>query len=324
MEPRRPGNAIDPPTLVEVPGTLMGIMTTNNFKTVLLLGTLGVVFVGVGSLLGGQSGAIIALVFAGLMNFAMYFWSDKMALKMSKARPATELELPNVYSTIRYLTQRENMPMPTIHVIDSPQPNAFATGRNPKHAAVAVTTGILDIMSHQELEGVLAHEISHIKNRDILIATIAATIAAALAFLARMAFWGNLFGGGRRRNDNNPLMAIVGLVAMILAPLAGMIIQRAIGRAREFQADRSGAETTGSPLNLASALQKIDEASKRHVMNVNPAVSQLFIGDPMHALRSNPRGRQRQQGGAMLKWFSTHPPTQDRIDRLEKMQMGIR
>jgi heat shock protein HtpX len=294
----------------------------NNFKTVLLLGSLGVVFVGVGSI-WGQSGAIIALGFAALMNFAMYFWSDKLALKMSKARPADELELPNVYQAIRALTQREDMPMPKIYVIDSPQPNAFATGRNPKHAAVAVTTGILDIMSHQELEGVLAHEISHVKNRDILIATIAATIAAALAFLARMAFWGNMFGG-RRRNDSNPIMAIVGLVAMILAPVAGMIIQRAIGRAREFQADRSGAEATGAPLNLASALQKIEEASQRHVMQVNPAVSQLFIGDPMQALRSNARGRQRDQGSAMLKWFSTHPPTKERIDRLEKMAMGIR
>lgn len=296
-------------------------MTTNNLKTVFLLGTLGVVFVAVGSLLGGQSGAIVALVFAGLLNFAMYFWSDKMALAMSKARAVEEHELPNVYQTIRALTQRENMPMPRIYVIDSPQPNAFATGRNPKHAAVAVTTGILEIMSHQELEGVLAHEISHVKNRDILIATIAATIAAALAFLARMAFWGNLFGG-RRRNDNNPVMAVVGLVAMILAPLAGMLIQRAIGRAREFQADRSGAETTGAPLNLASALQKIEQASQRTVMNVNPAVSQLFIGDPMLGLRNDARAK--QQGGAFLRWFSTHPPTKDRIERLERMQMGIR
>lgn len=297
-------------------------MTTNNFKTVFLLGALGVVFILVGGALGGQSGAIIALVFAGALNFAMYFWSDKMALKMSGAKPATEQELPNVYQIVRSLTQRENMPMPTIHVIDSPQPNAFATGRNPNHAAVAVTTGILSIMSHQELEGVLAHEISHIKNRDILIGTIAATIAAALAFLARMAFWGNLFGGRRRSNDN-PLGAVIGLVAMILAPLAGMLIQRAIGRAREYQADRSGAETTGAPLNLASALQKIDEASQRHVMNVNPAVSQLFIGDPIKALRGG-RGRRQQQGTAMLKWFSTHPPTKERIDRLEKMAMGIR
>ena len=301
----------------------VGTMTTNNFKTVVLLGTLGAVFILVGGVLGGQSGAVIALGFAALMNFGMYFWSDKLALKMSKARPAEEHELPNVYQTIRALTQRENMPMPRIYVIDSEQPNAFATGRNPKHAAIAVTTGILGIMSHQELEGVLAHEISHVKNRDILIATIAATIAAALAFLARMAFWGNMFGG-RRRNNGNALMAIVGLVAMILAPIAGMIIQRAIGRAREFQADRSGAETTGAPLNLASALQKIEQASQRHVMNVNPAVSQLFIGDPMQALRGNARGRQGRQGSNMLKWFSTHPPTKDRIDRLEKMAMGIR
>tara|TARA_B100001123_G_scaffold434074_1_gene559966 strand:+ start:296 stop:1198 length:903 start_codon:yes stop_codon:yes gene_type:complete len=296
-------------------------MAMNNLKTVFLLGMLGVVFVIVGSLLGGQGGAIFALIFAAFFNFAMYFWSDKIALRMSGARPAAETELPDVYSTLRSLTQREDMPMPTVHLIDSPQPNAFATGRNPRHAAVAVTSGILGIMSHEELEAVLAHEISHIKNRDILIATVAATIAAALAFLARMAFWGQLFGG-RRRNDNNPLMAVVGLVAMLLAPIAGIIIQRAIGRAREFQADRSGAETTGAPLVLASALQKIEESSTRTVMQVNPAVSQLFIGDPMHALRGDSRRKQQNSGSSMLRWFSTHPRTKDRIERLEKMAMG--
>ena len=298
-------------------------MTTNNLKTVLLLGLLGVVFIGVGSLLGGQNGAFIALGFAGVMNFAMYFWSDKMALRMSKAKPAEEHELPHVYRTVRYLAQSENIPMPKIYVIDSPQPNAFATGRNPKHAAMAVTTGILDLMNERELEGVLAHEISHIKNRDILIATIAATIAAALAFLARMAFWGSLFGG-RRRSGNNPVMAIIGLVAMILAPLAAALIQMAISRSREFQADRSGAETTGSPLNLASALAKLEEGTRKHAMPVNPAVSQLFIADPMHALRSDPRSQGGRGQGGLLRYFRTHPPTQKRIERLENMTMGIR
>ena len=233
-------------------------MTTNNFKTVLLLGSLGVVFIAVGSLLGGQSGAIIALVFAGLMNFAMYFWSDKLALKMSGAKPVTENELPNVYSTLRYLTQRENMPMPTVHLIDSQQPNAFATGRNPKHAAVAVTTGILDIMNHEELEGVLAHEISHIKNRDILIATVAATIAAALAFLARMAFWGNLFGG-RRRNDNNAGHGDHRVGGDDPGPVGGHDHPARHRPGPRVPGRPVGCgDHRGAPLNLASALQKIE------------------------------------------------------------------
>ena len=182
----------------------------NNLKTVAFLGLLGAVFVLVGQVLGGTSGAIIALVIAAVLNFGVYFFSDKMALRSARAREVQEHELPNVYSIVSSLAQRENMPMPSIHVIDSPQPNAFATGRNPKHAAVAVTTGILQLMNHQELEGVLAHELSHVRNRDILISSIAATLAAALSFLARMALWTGL-GGGRR--DNNPLGAIIGIVS---------------------------------------------------------------------------------------------------------------
>ena len=217
-----------------------------------------------------------------------------------------------MYSIVSSLAQRENMPMPDIYLIDSPQPNAFATGRSPKHAAVAVTTGILQILDYRELEGVLAHELAHVKNRDILIATIAATVAAALSFLARWAFWSNL---GRRRS-NDGVSAIVGIVAMILAPIAAGLIQMAISRSREFEADRTGAETTGSPLALASALNKISAGTSRIPMDVNPAVSQLFIADPLKAFGTG--GRR----GRMGKMFSTHPPVEERIDRLQKMAYG--
>jgi heat shock protein HtpX len=285
----------------------------NNLKTAVLLGFMGGVFVVAGYALGGGSGATIALGFAVLFNFGIYFFSDKLALKAARARAVTEQEMPEVYAMVRSLAQREKMPMPAIYFIESQQPNAFATGRNPKHAAVAVTRGILEMMNQSELEGVLAHELAHVRNRDILIATIAATIGAALSFLARMYLWG---GMGRRRDNNGASMAI-GLVAMILAPLAAAVIQMAISRSREFQADRSGVETTGSPMALASALAKLDQGS-RIPMRVDPAVSQLFIADPLKSF-----GR-RGQGGSFTKMFSTHPPIADRIDRLEKMQMGIR
>jgi heat shock protein HtpX len=288
---------------------------TNNLKTAVLLGLLGGLFVAVGYALGGGSGATFALGFAILFNFAMYFYSDKLALRAARARPVEEHEMPEVYAMVRSLAQRENMPMPRIYFIESQQPNAFATGRNPKHSAVAVTRGILQMMSPAELEGVLAHELAHVRNRDILIATVAATIGAALSFLARMWFWG---GMGRRRDDNNGISLIIGLAAMILAPIAAAIIQMAISRSREFQADRSGAETTGSPMALASALAKLERGSQVP-MNVDPAVSQLFIADPLKAF-----GNRRGGGGGFARMFSTHPPISERIDRLEKMQMGIR
>ncbi len=290
----------------------------NNLKTVAFLGLLGALFVLVGQVLGGTSGAIIALVIAAALNFGVYFFSDKMALRSARAREVQEHELPNVYSIVSSLAQRENMPMPSIHLIDSPQPNAFATGRNPKHAAVAVTTGILELMNHQELEGVLAHELSHVRNRDILISSIAATLAAALSFLARIALWGSL---GRGRRNSSPLGSIIGLASIIVAPLAAIVIRMAISRAREYQADRSGAEITGSPLALASALQKLEAGTARIPMDVNPAVSQLFIADPLKALGGRGRGRSRGMGG-FGRMFSTHPPIQERVERLEKMAMG--
>ncbi len=288
----------------------------NNLKTLVLMVVLGSLFVLVGQLVGGTNGALIALAIAAVMNFAMYFFSEKIALASARAKPVEEHELPNVYSTVRSLTQREGMPMPGIYLIDSPQPNAFATGRSPSHAAVAVTTGILELMDHQELEAVLAHEISHVRNRDVLISTIAATVAVALTFVVRIAFWGGL-GGNRRRND--PLSAILGIVAIILAPLAAMVIQMAISRSREFEADRSGATITGSPLALARALQKLDAGTRQIPMVVNPSTAQLFIADPLKAFG----GRQGGMGG-LSRLFSTHPPIPERVERLTEMAQGIR
>lgn len=286
----------------------------NNVKTAALLAFLGALFVGVGFLLGGPQGGLIAIGFAVVFNFGVYFFSDRIALASAKAKPIAAGELPNVESIVSSLAQREGMPMPDLYLIDSAQPNAFATGRSPKKAAVAVTTGILELLDHRELEGVLAHELAHVKNRDVLIATIAATIAAALSFLARIAFWSSL--GGRRRSGN-ALTAIVGLVAMILAPIAAALIQMAISRSREYEADHDGAEVTGSPLALASALRKISDGVSRVPMDVNPALSQLFIADPLKAFGA--KGRRGQMG----RMFSTHPPVEVRIERLEKMAYGI-
>ena len=286
-------------------------MTTNNLKTVGLLAALGAVIVLVGQTLGGTNGAIIALGIAAVLNFGMYFFSDKLALKASKARPIEEGELPQVTSIVAKLAQMENMPMPKLFYIDSPQPNAFATGRSPKHAAVAVTGGILQLMTNEELEGVLAHELAHVRNRDILIGTIAATMAAALSIFARMAMWGAL---GGRRNNNSPLGGIVALISIILAPLAAMVIKLAITRAREYQADRTGADITGQPLALASALRKLEAGTSQIPMNVNPAVAPLYIADPLKAF-----GGKKDGGGTLRKLFATHPPISDRVARLEEM-----
>ncbi|MCY3651664.1 MAG: zinc metalloprotease HtpX [bacterium] len=283
----------------------------NNLKTVALLSLMSALvwFIGY-AVFGGSQGMLIGLMFAGLLNFGAYFFSDKLALRWAKARPATEQELPQVYGIVRRLADASDMPVPSIYLIDSRQPNAFATGRNPHHAAVAVTTGIIKIMRDDELEGVLAHELAHVRNRDILISSIAAMLAAAISIFARIGLW---FGGGRARN--NPMGLVLTLVAVILAPLAGMVIKMAISRAREYQADASGAEMTGQPLSLARALEKIDTNSRRIPMRVNPAVSQLFIADPLHAF-----GRRGLGSGGL---FSTHPPIEERIRRLENMYYRI-
>lgn len=278
----------------------------NTFKTAGLLAFMAVLLFTMVYWLGGN--LIWAIGIAVAFNFFAYFFSDKMALASTRARPVTEAELPRVYGTVRRLTTQMDMPMPSIHLIDSPQPNAFATGRSPRKAAVAVTTGILDILDYEELEGVLGHELAHVRNRDILISSIAAMIGAAIAILARMAFW---FGGGSDRN--NPLGIIGVLISLIVAPLAAMLIRFAISRTREFQADESGAEITGQPLKLASALEKISNGTARIPMKVNESTSQLFIDNPLKAMR----------GGGVSRWFSTHPPTEERIERLTNMAMGI-
>lgn len=282
----------------------------NNAKTVGLLAVLtALLFWVTFALFGGaQNGPGLAIGVAVLFNFAAYFFSDKIALAATRARPVTEEELPQFYAIMRRLTAGTNMPMPALYVIDSPQPNAFATGRSPNKAAVAVTTGILQVLDHDELEGVLAHELAHVRNRDILISSIAAMIGAAISILMRFAFW---FGRGDDRN--NPLGAIGLLISLIVAPLAAMLIRFAISRTREFQADHTGAEITGRPLKLASALEKISAGTARIPMNVDPAHSQMFIDNPLKAVR----------GGGFLKLFSTHPPTEERIQRLLDMASGV-
>ena len=279
----------------------------NNLKTVGLLAFMTTLLWLVVWALGGSYwlGLAIAIGF----NFLAYFFSDKMALAASRARPVTEEELPQVYAIVRRLAEQKRMPMPRIYVIESNQPNAFATGRSPKKAAVAVTTGILQVLDFDELEGVLAHELAHVSNRDILISSIAAMIAAALTMLARMAFW---FGGGDNRES--PLGAIGAIISLVVAPIAAMLIRLAISRTREFQADETGAETTGRPMMLASALEKISAGTSRIPMRVNPATAQLFIDNPMKSFR----------GGGMMRLLSTHPPVEERIDRLTRMAQGVK
>ncbi|MDH3308279.1 MAG: zinc metalloprotease HtpX [Acidimicrobiia bacterium] len=283
----------------------------NNLKTVTLLAFMSALVWWIGiALFGEGQGFYIGLLFAVGINFIAYFFSDKMALAAARATPVSEADLPQVYSIVDRLARQAGMPKPRVYLIQSPQPNAFATGRNPKKAVVAVTSGILDMLTYDELEGVLAHELAHVENRDILISSIAAMLAAALSIFARMAF----FGGGRRRSQD-PVTAIFGLLSVFLAPLAAMILRSAISRTREFEADASGAALTGRPLNLASALAKIGGATRQIPMNVNPAVSQLFIDDPLKALS----GRQ-----TLNRMFSTHPPVEERIRRLQDQASGVR
>jgi heat shock protein HtpX len=282
----------------------------NNLKTVGLLAFMTTLLWLVAIALFPDGGFMIGLIFAVGFNLLAYFFSDKLALAASRAKPVTEEELPEVYAIVRRLALQTKMPEPRIYLIDSPQPNAFATGRSPRKAAVAVTTGILQVLTVDELEGVLAHELAHVRNRDILISSIAAMIAAALTMLARMAFW---FGGGDNRES--PLGAIGAILSLIVAPIAAMLIRLAISRTREFQADETGAEITGRPMVLASALEKISAGTARIPMNVNPATAQLFIDNPMKSARG---------GGGMMRLLSTHPPTEERIERLTRIATGIR
>lgn len=257
-----------------------------------------------GQALGGQQGMLVALVMALALNFFAYWNSDKLALKMNRAREVSHAEAPELHGIVETLAHRANLPKPKVYVVDSPTPNAFATGRNPEHAAVAVTTGILKILSKQELEGVLAHELGHILHRDILISSIAAVMAGAISYLATMAQWAMIFGGrGHDDEGGNPLAS---LVMIIVAPLAASLIQMAISRSREYLADAEGAKICGHPRSLAGALQKLTTYNKRIPMEVNPASAQLYIVNPL-------------TGGLLANLFSTHPPIEERVRRLMAM-----
>jgi len=279
----------------------------NAVKTTLLLGLLTGLFIAIGGMVGGRSGMVMAFVFAMLMNFVSYWFSDKIVLKMYRAKPLAEADAPVVYRIVRGLATKAQIPMPRLYLLPSPAPNAFATGRSPQHAAVAVTEGILRIMNEEELEGVLAHELSHVLNRDVLISTIAATLAGAIGMLANMAQWGAMFGGSRDEEGRgtNPIALIL---TAILAPLAAMLIQMAVSRSREYEADAAGARLTRRPLGLASALAKLGQASRMVPMDATPATAHLFIVNPL-------------AGRSLMNLFMTHPPIEERIARLRAMRV---
>ncbi|HVL90389.1 MAG TPA: zinc metalloprotease HtpX [Actinomycetota bacterium] len=283
-------------------------MNKNIMKTFVFMAALGGLFVIVGGSLGGRSGMVIALAFAVLMNMGAYWFSDTLVVKMTRSKPVSEKDAPWLYRIVQPLAQKAGMPMPKLYLMPSAQPNAFATGRNPDRAVVAVTEGILNVLSERELEGVLAHELAHVKNRDILIGAVAATVAAAITMLARLAMWASILGGGGRdRESNSPFGAVGMLLSFILAPIAAMMIQMAVSRSRESQADRTGAELLGDATPLANALIKIDAAAKKMPpMEVNPAVSHVFLQSPF-------------RGQNMTKLFMSHPPLEERIAQLREM-----
>ncbi len=281
---------------------------SNVFKTFILLAGLTALFMLVGRALGGQHGMMVALFFAAVMNFFAYWFSDKMALSMSGAQPVSEAEAPELHAIVASLASRAGLPKPRVYIIPTQTPNAFATGRNPEHAAVAVTKGIMEILNRDELEGVLAHELAHIKNRDILISSIAAVIAGAISYIAQIAQWGLIFGGigGSSDEDDGAVGMFGALIMMIIAPIAAMLIQMAISRSREYLADATGAKICSCPLSLANALKKLEEWNHRIPMNVNPATAQMYIVNPLTA-------------SSFAKLFSTHPPTEDRVRKLVEM-----
>ncbi len=277
----------------------------NTFKTAFLLTAMTLLLLVAGRALAGQRGMLIALVFAAVMNFVSYFFSDKIALAMYRAQPVSREALPRVYNIVERLSQRVGLPMPKVYVIPNDSPNAFATGRNPNHASVAVTQGILGLLNDEELEGVLAHELGHVRNRDILISSVAATIAGAITYLASIARWGMIFGGyGGDRDDRRGGGGFAALLMMFLAPLAASLIQLAVSRSREYSADDTGAHWTGNPYALASALSKIDAYSRRMPLVATPSTAHLFIIQPFLG------------GMSFGNLFSTHPPTAKRIERL--------
>ncbi len=279
----------------------------NWFKTTLLLGVMTLLIVWIGRLFGGQQGMIFAFVLAMGMNFFSYWFSDTIVLKMYRAREVTASENPELYEIVSRIAQRADLSMPRIYVIPQEAPNAFATGRNPEHAVVAVTEGLLKLMNRDELEGVLSHEMAHVRNRDILIGSIAATMAGAIMIIASMARWAAFFGGGSRDDEGGGLGGIGLIVMSILAPIAALLIQMAISRSREYQADESGAGFSGHPEGLASALEKLGVYSKRLPMQASPQTAHMFIVNPL-------------SGRSLMNLFSTHPPLEDRIARLRGMK----
>jgi heat shock protein HtpX len=278
----------------------------NYLKTTLLLGILTGVLVVFGQLIGGSHGAMMFLIIAAIMNFIAYWFSDKIVLMTYHAKPVGPEDAPMLYNVVKRLAERAQIPMPKVYIVENPSPNAFATGRNPQHASVAATTGILQILSEEELEGVMAHELSHVRNRDILISSIAATIAGAITLIANVVQWGAMFGGGAR-DENDRGNIFVMLAMAILAPIAAMIIQMAISRSREYAADYAGAKLCQKPLALASALGRLENTVRQIPMQGgSPSTAHLFIVNPF-------------RGGAMLNLFSTHPPMEERIRRLEQL-----
>jgi heat shock protein HtpX len=275
----------------------------NGIKTFLLLALMTLLIVFVGDWVGGRNGMVYALVIAGVMNFVSYFFSDRIALAMYRAQPVTREQLPRVYGIVARLAETMSIPMPKIFVIPTDSPNAFATGRNPSHASVAVTQGILDLLDNDELEGVLAHELGHVRNRDILTSSIAATLAGAVTVLARMGAWGAMFSGYGGDDRDRRGGGLGALLMLILAPLAAMLIQLWVSRTREYEADSTGAHLTGNPYALARALQKLDAYSKRIPMVASPSTAHLFIVQPL-------------MGVNLGNLFSTHPPIYKRIERL--------
>jgi len=283
----------------------------NTIKTVGLMTFLVVLFVAIGGALGGRGGMMMAIVFATIMNVGMYWFSDKIVLRMYNAQPVTEAQQPELHAMVRILVQKAGMPMPKVYVIPDETPNAFATGRNPEHAVVAVTQGIMRLLSREELSGVIAHELAHIKHRDMLTGTMVATIAGAISMLAQMAQWSMLFGGSRHDDDEGG-SPIVAIVMMIVAPIAAMLVQMAISRTREFEADKGGAEIAGSASGLANALLKLEQGSQIIPMHdAKPATAHMFIVNPL-------------TGGGLMKLFSTHPPIAERVARLNEIGRGRR
>lgn len=277
-------------------------------KVFLLMAGLTALLVVLGGAIGGQSGAVAFFVMAGIMNFAMYWWSDKVVLKMYGARIIGPEDAPELYRMVDQLRQRANLPMPVVAIAPSEQPNAFATGRNHEHAVVCVTAGIMRLVSREELEGVIAHELAHIKHRHMLVGTVAATMAGAIAMLGRVIQWGAIFGmGGRDRDEGGNPFALLAMA--IVAPIAAMVVQFAISRQNEYQADRTGAEICGRPLALASALRRLEAYAHRIPMDVNPAAAGLAIVNPLSGVR----------GAGLLRLFSTHPSTEERVERLEAL-----